>query len=79
MSFDVERLRARIPALHSGAVFFDGPGGTQTPHLVADAIEAYRHLGLGDVGEVRVGIAPYPNADDVDRLVTGVQELEALR
>ena len=36
--FDVERVRARIPALASGTAFFDGPGGTQTPDLVAQAM-----------------------------------------
>ena len=37
-SFDVQRLRSRIPALASGTAFFDGPGGTQTPDLVAQAV-----------------------------------------
>lgn len=40
MTFDVERLRARMPALNSGTAFFDGPGGTQTPDVVADAMAA---------------------------------------
>jgi cysteine desulfurase family protein (TIGR01976 family) len=39
------------------------------------AIECSRHLGLGDVGGVRVGLAPYTSADDVDRLVTGLREI----
>ncbi len=38
MSYDVNRLRARIPALQDGTAYFDGPGGTQTPDLVAQAI-----------------------------------------
>ena len=37
------------------------------------ALEASNHLGLGEAGGVRVGLAPYNNRDDVDRL------LEALR
>ena len=32
------------------------------------AIECSRHLGLGDGGGVRVGLAPYTSADDIDRL-----------
>ena len=36
------------------------------------AIECSRHLGLGDEGGVRVGLAPYTSADDVDRLVTAL-------
>ena len=39
------------------------------------AIECSRHLGLGDVGGVRVGLAPYTSADDVDRLITGLREI----
>jgi len=37
-SYDVDRIRARIPALAGGTAFFDGPGGTQTPDLVAQAV-----------------------------------------
>ena len=36
--FDVSRIRARMPALVSGVAFFDGPGGTQLPDIVADAM-----------------------------------------
>ncbi|WP_104522725.1 cysteine desulfurase-like protein [Blastococcus atacamensis] len=38
------------------------------------AIEASRWLGLGDTGGLRVGLAPYSDADDIDRLVTGLRE-----
>lgn len=37
------------------------------------ALEASRHLGLGDAGGIRVGLAPYSNAEDVDRLLTGLR------
>jgi cysteine desulfurase family protein (TIGR01976 family) len=33
------------------------------------AAEAARHLGLGDAGGVRIGLAPYNDANDVDRLI----------
>jgi len=36
------------------------------------AVEASRHLGLGDRGAVRVGLAPYNDDDDVDRLLAGL-------
>ncbi len=36
------------------------------------ALECSRHLGLGDTGGVRVGLAPYTNEDDVDRLLTAL-------
>lgn len=38
MSFDVDAVRAQFPALKSGSARFDGPGGTQTPQPVIDAI-----------------------------------------
>jgi cysteine desulfurase family protein (TIGR01976 family) len=35
---DVRAVRSHIPALASGVAFFDGPGGSQVPDVVADAI-----------------------------------------
>ncbi|MGN3955808.1 cysteine desulfurase-like protein [Streptomyces sp. WAC8370] len=40
------------------------------------AVEAARRLGLGDEGGVRVGLAPYTSAEDVDRLLTALGTLE---
>ncbi|MFZ9662163.1 MAG: cysteine desulfurase-like protein [Chitinophagaceae bacterium] len=39
------------------------------------ALEASRWLGLGDVGAVRVGLAPYSTKNDVDRLVDALGEI----
>jgi cysteine desulfurase family protein (TIGR01976 family) len=39
--FDVEAARRRFPALASGTAFFDGPGGTQVPESVIEAVERY--------------------------------------
>lgn len=36
--FDVDAVRVCFPALRSGTAFFDGPGGSQTPDVVADAM-----------------------------------------
>jgi cysteine desulfurase family protein (TIGR01976 family) len=36
------------------------------------AIEASRHVGLGDAGAVRAGLAPYTNDDDIDRLLAAL-------
>lgn len=36
------------------------------------ALEASRHLGLGDAGGLRVGLAPYTDGDDVERLLDGL-------
>ncbi|MGW2449368.1 cysteine desulfurase-like protein [Streptomyces sp. NPDC001494] len=40
MALDLNTLRAHFPSLDTGLAFFDGPGGTQTPRPVADAITA---------------------------------------
>jgi cysteine desulfurase family protein (TIGR01976 family) len=38
MSYDVAAVRAHFPALAEGAAHFDGPGGSQVPDVVADAV-----------------------------------------
>jgi cysteine desulfurase family protein (TIGR01976 family) len=38
VAFDVAAARAKFPALASGLVFLDGPGGTQVPQSVIDAV-----------------------------------------
>ncbi len=40
MGYDVEAIRAHFPALRGGAAHFDGPGGSQVPDVVADAVRA---------------------------------------
>src|SRR3954452_19634962 len=37
-AFDVVAVRKQFPALDEGAAHFDGPGGSQTPQPVADAV-----------------------------------------
>ena len=37
-AFDAEAVRAHFPAVDGGTAFFDGPGGSQTPTSVADAV-----------------------------------------
>jgi cysteine desulfurase family protein (TIGR01976 family) len=46
--------------------------GVNAPAGAFYAMEASRVLGLGDAGALRVGVAPYTNASDIDRLVDGV-------
>ena len=48
--------------------------GIQAPAGSFYAIEASRHLGLGDTGGLRVGLAPYNDSQDVDRLLTGLAD-----
>jgi cysteine desulfurase family protein (TIGR01976 family) len=38
VAFDVAAARAKFPALARGLVFLDGPGGTQVPQSVVDAV-----------------------------------------
>jgi cysteine desulfurase family protein (TIGR01976 family) len=38
------------------------------------AIECSRHLGLGDDGAIRAGLAPYNNVDEIDRLLEGLAD-----
>ncbi|MFF0147839.1 cysteine desulfurase family protein (TIGR01976 family) [Amycolatopsis sulphurea] len=49
--------------------------GINAPAATFYAIECSRHLGLGDTGAVRAGIAPYTTAAEVDRLLAAVGEL----
>ena len=41
VAFDVESVRRRFSSLRSGLAFFDGPGGTQVPDEVIDAIDGH--------------------------------------
>jgi cysteine desulfurase family protein (TIGR01976 family) len=50
---DIEAVRARYSALDRGLAFFDGPGGTQCPDEVIDAIARYLREDNANIG------APY--------------------
>jgi cysteine desulfurase family protein (TIGR01976 family) len=41
MSFELEAIRARFPALASNVAYLDAPGGTQCPQTVIEAISGY--------------------------------------
>src|SRR5256712_8125732 len=41
VAYDVEAVRARYTALNQPLAFFDGPGGTQVPDEVIDAVSRY--------------------------------------
>src|SRR5690554_6583341 len=55
MTFDIARIRADFPALKNGWAFFDGPGGTQTPIQVMDAITDALSNPLSNQGLVTEG------------------------
>jgi cysteine desulfurase family protein (TIGR01976 family) len=67
--FDVEGHTGDEIHRHLAAQGVNAPAGSFY------AIEASRHLGLGDAGGVRAGIAPYTSEDDVDRLVSALSKL----
>jgi selenocysteine lyase/cysteine desulfurase len=46
--------------------------GVNAPAGTFYALEASRRLGFGDAGALRVGLAPYTDDGDVDRLLDGL-------
>ena len=71
MTYDVDRLRARVPALSEGASHFDGPGGTQMPEEVAAAVAATLLAAVSNRGR---DTAAERRADDI---VTGARSAMA--
>jgi cysteine desulfurase family protein (TIGR01976 family) len=63
-SIDVGLLRAHFPALATGIAHFDGPGGTQTPDVVGEAISRTLTGPLSNRGTMS---AAERNADDAVR------------
>jgi cysteine desulfurase family protein (TIGR01976 family) len=61
--FDVAAARARFSALESDLAFFDGPGGTQVPDAVIDAIATYLRESNANVS------GPYETSRRTERLV----------
>jgi cysteine desulfurase family protein (TIGR01976 family) len=64
MPIDTATLRAQFPSLASGIAHFDGPGGTQAPAVVGEAIA--RTL-TGPLSNRGIGIASERNAEDAIR------------
>lgn len=62
--WDNQQLRAELAAR-----------GINAPASNFYALECSRHLGLGDAGGVRVGLAPYTDEEDVERLLAALREL----
>jgi cysteine desulfurase family protein (TIGR01976 family) len=60
---DVPAVRGRFSALDRGLAFFDGPGGTQCPDEVIDAIATYLRADNANIG------APYETSRRTDELV----------
>ena len=72
-TFDVDAIRARFPALslvHEGRpmAFFDGPGGTQVPDSVIDAVVRYYRESNANHG------GAFPTSERSDAIVAGATE-----
>jgi cysteine desulfurase family protein (TIGR01976 family) len=57
MTYDIDSVRADFPALAAGSAHFDGPGGTQTPGAVINAIAEAMSGPLSNRGTITVGEA----------------------
>jgi cysteine desulfurase family protein (TIGR01976 family) len=55
LTYDVAAVRAQFPSLASGVAHFDGPGGTQMPRPVIDAIAAALTAPLSNLGALTPG------------------------
>jgi cysteine desulfurase family protein (TIGR01976 family) len=62
-ALDVDAVRARFSALDRPLAFFDGPGGTQCPDEVIDAIADYMRSSNANIG------APYETSRRTDALI----------
>jgi len=71
VTYDITDLRALFPALSSGTAHFDGPGGTQTPRPVIEAITRALSNPLSNRGRVTAG------ERNADTIVTGAREAMA--
>ncbi len=65
--YDVAKVRAHFPALESGLAFFDGPGGSQTPDVVAEAVRSTMVAPLSNRGDLT------PAQENAERAVVGAR------
>ncbi|GAA3102113.1 cysteine desulfurase family protein (TIGR01976 family) [Kribbella aluminosa] len=70
-AFDVIAVRKQFPALEEGAAHFDGPGGSQTPQPVADAVAKTLTSALANRGRLT------PAERRADGIVVGAREAMA--
>lgn len=85
MALSPSKVRAQFPALRSGAIFFDNPGGTQVPAAVSERMNRYlattnaNHGGAfatsrasdAVVDEARIAAADFLNARRPEEIVFG--------
>src|SRR5215213_2673105 len=71
LAYDVDAIRARFSSLRSNLAFFDGPGGTQVPDSVIDAISTYFRESNANVG------GPYGTIIRTEALIEQAHEVAA--
>ncbi|HET7553059.1 MAG TPA: cysteine desulfurase-like protein [Gemmatimonadaceae bacterium] len=73
MSIDIAAVRARVPALEREldgipVAYFDGPGGTQVPREVVDAMADYLYRHNANTHWL------YPSSMETDEIIAGARE-----
>jgi cysteine desulfurase family protein (TIGR01976 family) len=68
IAYDVDAVRARFSSLRTGLAFFDGPGGTQVPDSVIDAVSTYFRESNANVG------GPYGTSIRTEALIDQARE-----
>jgi cysteine desulfurase family protein (TIGR01976 family) len=71
VAFDVAAVRARFPALSTGTVFLDGPGGTQVPDSVIEAVAGCLRDANANLG------GPFETSRRADAIVAEAHEAAA--
>ena len=71
VAFDVAAVRARFAALQRPTAFFDGPGGTQTPDSVIEAVASYLREANANLG------GPFETSRRSDEVVDAAHEAAA--
>jgi cysteine desulfurase family protein (TIGR01976 family) len=71
VAFDVAAVRSRFTALDRNLAFFDGPGGTQVPDSVIEAIAGYLRTTNANVG------GPYETSRQTEALIDTSRETAA--
>jgi cysteine desulfurase family protein (TIGR01976 family) len=71
VAFDVAAVRARFTALQRPTAFFDGPGGTQTPDSVIEAVSSYLSEANANLG------GPFESSLRSDQVVDAAHDAAA--
>ena len=71
VAFDVAAVRSQFSALRRPTAFFDGPGGTQTPNCVIEAIASYLREANANLG------GPFETSRRSDEVVDAAHEAAA--